>query len=383
MRIGINAQLCSPSLSYRNAGVSRYISNLVRALGELDDAGCDIHLFLPAGCENETCTRHNVHRRSWQGEGPAARIAWEQFVLPVLSRTLRLDVLHSPMHVLPVVCPTASVVTVLDLTFMRYPEAFPRHQRMYLEYATRRAVAKADAVIAISDCTRADVINQLHGDPDRVFTIPLAADDSFRPATVKEVAEIRRRYGVGETSVLYLGTLEPRKNIPALLEAFRQVRTDHDGDCRLVLGGGKGWYYRDVFRRVEELGLKDDVVFTGYVSQEDLPVLYSSATVFVYPTLYEGFGLPPLEAMACGTPVITSNTSSLPEVVGDAGVMVNPLSVDEISQAIHTVLSREDLRREMSAAGLERAKRFSWKETAGQTLKVYASAYERSRRRRP
>lgn len=375
MRIGINAQLCSPSSSYRNAGVSRYVRNLVHSIGAMEHAA-ETHLFLPGSNRDPFPASCKLHHRAWQPENPLARIAWEQFVLPGLIRRLNLDVFHSPMHVLPVVCPTRSVVTIHDLTFMLYPETFPSLQRRYLEFCTRRAVEKADAVIAVSECTRQDIIRLLDGEPERVFTTVEAADDSFVPASSEKIEEIRHRYAMGDLSVLYVGTLEPRKNIPTLLSAFDRVRKAIGSDCGLVLAGGKGWLYDEVFRRIEALGLEDSVRLIGYVPKEDLPALYSGATAFVYPSLYEGFGLPPLEAMACGTPVITSNASSLPEVVGDAGIMVDPHSVEELADAILKVLCDADIRQQMISRGLERAKGFSWQETARRTLKVYEDAWQ-------
>lgn len=376
MRLGINAQLCSPSSSYRNAGISQYIRHLVTALGQLSDAP-ETHLFLPGDNLDEFPSCIQIHRSCWKSEHPALRIAWEQTVLPFLVKKYRLDILHSPMHVLPGVCPVPSVVTVLDLAFMRCPETFPRLQRKYLEFATKRAVRKANAVIAISENTRRDVIETFGVPESRVFTTPLGVDESFVPASSTSVEEIRRRYGIQETSVLYVGTLEPRKNIPTLLTAFCRARKEIGQPCELVLAGGKGWFYQEVFRLIENLGLSDSVRFVGYVPREDLPTLYSAAAVFVYPSLYEGFGLPPLEAMACGTPVVTSNASSLPEVVGDAGIMVDPRDVDGFADAMLRTITNSDLSREMSRKGIGRAKLFTWENTARLTLQAYHEALAR------
>ena len=376
MRLGINAQLCSPSSSYRNAGISQYIRHLVTALGQLSDTP-ETHLFLPGTNLDEFPSCFRIHRSGWKSEHPALRIAWEQFILPFLARKYHLDILHSPMHVLPGICPVQSVVTVLDLAFMRYPGMYPRLQRKYLEFATRRAVRKADAVIAISENTRQDLVEAFKIPESRVFTTPLGVDESFAPVPKAKTEEIGRRYGMGERSLLYVGTLEPRKNITVLLTAFRQVLTALELPCELVLAGGKGWFYDEVFKLVESLDLRNHVRFTGYVPREDLPTLYSAAAVFVYPSLYEGFGLPPLEAMACGTPVVTSNASSLPEVVGDAGIMVDPQDVDGLADAILRVLQDSELRQEMRKNGLERAKQFTWQQTARLTLQAYHEALAR------
>jgi glycosyltransferase involved in cell wall biosynthesis len=370
MRIGINAQLCSSSSSYRNAGVSQYIWRLLQGIGEIQPAA-EIHVFLPGANRDSFHNSFVLHKRKFQTEHPLVRIAWEHTVFPFLISSLKLDVIHSPVHVLPVICPTASVVTVLDLAFMRYPRTYPLMQWKYLEFFTRRAVKKADAIITISESTRQEVIRLLGGEPRKIHTVLLAAGNSFRPASSEKIEEIKKRYGFDEPCVLYVGTLEPRKNVQTLLLAFDKVRRELDGRCKLVIAGGKGWFYSEIFRRIEDLGICDDVRFTGYVPAEDLPALYSSATVFVYPSLYEGFGLPPLEAMACGTPVITSNVSSLPEVVGDAGIMVDPRDPQELAEAIIRVLEDADLRLHMREKGLRRASEFTWRKTARQTLEVY------------
>ncbi|HUV05756.1 MAG TPA: glycosyltransferase family 1 protein, partial [Armatimonadota bacterium] len=244
----------------------------------------------------------------------------------------------------------------------------------------RRAVKKADAIIAISESTKRDIVELLGAPEHKIYTTLLGVDPPYRPVSDERKERVAREHGLGHSTILYLGTLEPRKNIPALLAAFSQARKSSPAkDCTLVLAGGKGWFFNQTFKLVEDLGLKESVRFTGYVPAEDLPALYSAATVFVYPSLHEGFGLPPLEAMACGTPVITSNASSLPEVVGDAGIMVDPYNVEELAGAILRVLCDPDLRQEMSAKGLERAKKFSWEETARQTLKVYERVHNETR----
>lgn len=370
MRVGINAQLCSPASSYRNAGVSQYVRQLLTAIGDLESAP-DMHLFLPRNNQDAFPACFRVHRPALDTDSRSMRIAWEQAALPIITRRLKLDVLHCPMHVLPAICPTKSVVTVLDLTFMRYPETFPSAQRRYLEFFTRRGVRKADAVIAISECTRGDVIESFGVPESKVATTLLGVDECFQPVSEEAVERIRRRYGLGDINLLYVGTLEPRKNIPTLLTAFDAARKAVPGDVNLILAGGKGWFYDQVFRQIEELGIEERVRLTGYVPREDLPALYCAATAFVYPSLYEGFGLPPLEAMACGTPVITSNTSSLPEVVGDAGIMVDPHDTESLAESIVKVLNNAEIRDSMREKGLARAGKFSWKETARRTLNVY------------
>jgi len=179
-----------------------------------------------------------------------------------------------------------------------------------------------------------------------------------------------------ERFILFLGTIEPRKNIINLIKAFAKLQTCEPANLKLVIGGAKGWFYEDVFARVEELGLRDEVLFPGYIPASELPLWYNAAELFVYPSLYEGFGLPPLEAMACGTPVVATNTSSLPEVVGKAGMLVDPLAVEELAEAMRRVLNDETLWQEMRGQGLRRAQGFSWTKTAQETVQVYQRAME-------
>jgi glycosyltransferase involved in cell wall biosynthesis len=232
-------------------------------------------------------------------------------------------------------------------------------------------------VIAISESTRQDVIARLGVPPERVQTVYCGVDPCFVPMPADEVAAFRQRKGLPERFVLFLGTIEPRKNVRRLINAFAQLLTSsprETSDLYLVVAGGKGWLSEPVFARVEELGLKDRVHFPGYVPEAEKALWYSAATCFCYPSLYEGFGLPPLEAMACGLPVITSNASSLPEVVGDAGLTVPPEDPAALSDALHQMVVNPTLRAELAQAGRWRATRFSWAKAARQTVGVYRRA---------
>ncbi|MDI6827157.1 MAG: glycosyltransferase family 1 protein [Armatimonadota bacterium] len=378
MRIGINAHLYSSSASYRNAGISRYIRGLVDAFATYRN-NHEIHIFLKGLESKEFPNNLYIHRSCGSTSNPMLRISWEQTILPLLIKKLGLDIIHSPAYVLPTACPCKSVVTVLDLSFIRFAQYFPLFQWCYLNYFTRRSVRKADAVITISEHSKQEIIKLLHVPENKVFVTHLGVNPSFRPVSAAEKARVCEQYGIIENTVLFVGTLEPRKNILSLIAAFDIVHKAFNQRCSLILVGGKGWFYQELFEFTRQLGIGDSVRFLGYVPMEDLPALYGASAVFVYPSFYEGFGLPPLEAMACGTPVITSNTSSLPEVVGDAGIMVDPHDVEALANAILQVLGDSDLRQEMSARGIERAKLFSWQETARRTLNVYEDIFKRAR----
>jgi glycosyltransferase involved in cell wall biosynthesis len=223
--------------------------------------------------------------------------------------------------------------------------------------------------------TKCDLIERYGTEPDKITVVYPGYDEAtFQPVRDEEVIEaVKARYGIAGDYILFVGTLQPRKNLIRLVKAFADCRSPI-ADCRLVIAGKKGWLYQEIFRRVEELGLEKKVVFTGYVPEGDLPALLSGAHLFVFPSLYEGFGLPVLEAMACGTPVVCSNASSLPEVAGDAALMVDPLDVEGLATAMERVLSDEELRAELTERGFKQARKFSWERCARETLAVLERA---------
>jgi len=290
-----------------------------------------------------------------------------------------VDLFHATEHLLPPLSSIRTVFTLHDLIFLFHPETHKPLNRWFLTLMMPRFLQAADAIIAVSECTKRDAIRFYNIPEEKITVIYEGVSSRFRPADPKTVQAIQDKYGLPERFILYVGTIEPRKNLTALLEAYAELRRRLEPPPGLVFTGKKGWLYEGFFRRLRELGLEDKVTFTGYVPDEDLPALYSAATVFAFPSLYEGFGLPPLEAMACGTPVITSSASSLPEVVGEAGILVDPYDVGGLVRAMKRVLMDEGKRKEMRGKGLRQAARFSWEKTARETLKVYRSMVEAER----
>jgi glycosyltransferase involved in cell wall biosynthesis len=290
-------------------------------------------------------------------------------------RKERVDLLHALAFVTPLLSRCPSVVTIYDLSFLLYPESFRRAKRSYLGLFTRLSARRARRIIAISESTKRDVVRLLGVPPEKVEVVYCGIDEAFRPLAEDQVAAFRSQHGLPERFILFVGTIEPRKNVTRLIEAFADLRFAIC-DLRLVIGGAKGWFYQDVFARVEELGLQGEVMFPGYIPVSELPLWYNAAELFVYPSLHEGFGLPPLEAMACGTPVVAANTSSLPEVVGEAGLTVDPLDVEGLAEAMRRVLGDDALQQEMRKRGLQRARGFSWTKTAQETVQVYRRAME-------
>ncbi|MGQ9675217.1 MAG: glycosyltransferase family 4 protein [Chloroflexota bacterium] len=374
MHIGLNAHLLSFAATYRGAGISRYIRNLIT---HMLLAGRD-HQFtvflgdgnVPVDWRASASLRPVVSRLPTVK--PAVRIAWEQLIQPFEVRRRGVDVLHSMGYVKPLASRCPSVVTVYDLSFLKYPETFNRPNRFYLSLLTRYSARNANRIIAISLSTKKDLIDLLGVPADRIEVVCPGVEDCFRPIGDAAVLDdFRRRRQVPDRFILFFGTLEPRKGADKLVEAYATLKKETGLPHRLVLGGAKGWLYESIFARVRALGLEREVIFTGYVPQEEQPLWYNCADLFVYPSMYEGFGFPPLEAMACGTPVITSNVSSLPEVVGDAAVLVEPGKATPLFEAMVRVLLDERCRERMAERGLIRARAFSWPEAARITLDLY------------
>jgi glycosyltransferase involved in cell wall biosynthesis len=285
------------------------------------------------------------------------------------------DLLFVPAHVLPLWPRPPSVVTVHDLGYLAFPEAHPPAQRWYLDWTTRRHVRHATRLIADSAVTRDDLVRHYGADPERVDVVHLGVDPGLAPAPADAVCALRQRLGLGDATryLVHVGTLQPRKNLPRLLAAFADVLADRP-DIHLVLAGGAGWGGEDLAGRAAALGLADRVHLTGYLARAELAPLYTGAVAAVVPSLYEGFGLTALEAMACGTPVAVSATSSLPEVVGDAALSFDPLDVPEMARTLARLLDDANLRSTLIAAGHARVAKFSWDRCVGETEAVLARA---------
>ncbi len=376
MRVALNAQLLSGGATYRTAGISRVIYELLGRLREVP-ANLAYLVFAPSEGENRALLerarlRHRLTRLPT--ERPVVRIVWEQLVLPLALREGRTDLLHAMAFVSPLAWSGPTVVTVYDLSFLRFPRLFNRGNRLYLRAMTPLSLRRATRVIAISQHARREAIDLCGLDPGRVVAIPLAAHERLRPAPAAAIARFRSAKHLPERFILYLGTLEPRKNVETLVRAFSKLRATGVSTHALVLAGAHGWQYDPIFDLVRELGVEEWVRFPGFVSEKEQALWYSAADIFAFPSLYEGFGLPPLESMACGTPVVASNSSSLPEVVGRAGLLVEPMDVDGLADALARLVVDRSLRAHLSDAGLARAAEFSWRRTAEQTVRVYEQA---------
>ena len=355
MRIGINAALSSAREGYRQTGISRYISELVEGLERIKDPKDEVLLF--------------GQKTGPIKENPMARILWEQSLLPVNIATRRLSVFHTPIGAVPLLSVAPTVVTVHDLAFLKFPDQLPSSRRKWLIAATRMSARHAGKIITVSEATARDLREWLNVPESKIQAIPLATSGKVERVEGASLDMFRLKWEIDRPYVVAVGTLEPRKNLPTLLRAFAKIKDDVDH--QLVLVGPEGWLTGELKSTLEELELGDRVRLTGFVSDEELGGWYSGADLLAFPSYYEGFGLPAIEAMNCGTPVLSSDNSVFPEVVGDAGVMIPADDVDVWAETMRDLLRDESRRNVMRERGFQRATEFSWDRTARQTYEVY------------
>lgn len=379
MHIGFDA---SRAVRGRRTGTEHYSAQLLHALSRLEQAvqhsfSCYVNspvdqdaleLFgfaLPANF----AVRHIPFRRAWTH----ARLSAEMIQHPP-------DVLFVPSHVVPLWHPPHSVVTIHDVGYLYYPEAHTRLSRFYLHLSTWFSTRAARLVIAISQATADDLHRHYRVPKAKLRVVRHGCDPAFRPVDDRgEQTRVRDKYHLplDRPYLLYVGTLQPRKNLGRLVDAYAAGLEAHrlgQPEPVLVLAGKRGWLYESLFAQVQALGLEESVLFPDYVAQEDLPTLISGAAAFALPSLYEGFGMPALEAMACGTPLVAANTSSLPEIVGDAGLLVDARDTAAWTEALHAVLTDPALRVRLQGAGMARVVRFTWPRAAAETLRVLEEA---------
>jgi glycosyltransferase involved in cell wall biosynthesis len=374
MRISIDAGV----LLKERSGVGQYLYNLINGLGAVDTTneyrllygsyGRSIRNlprfpYLNFSCQRIPCPAKLLKLASGVGR-------WR---LPAFGQLFgSADVFHWPNYLLIPGGSGKHIITICDLTFLMFPAYHPPFRVQAYSAGITRSAARADAIIVISQHTKQDVLRHLRVPEEKIHVVYCAPSPRFQPILPHDGAPVLSNYFLQRQKyVLFVGNIEPRKNIVRLLEAYARLTTRWRHAYPLVLVGGRGWRNKDIYKKIEELSLEQDVRFLGYVPDDILPALMSGAAFFVYPSLYEGFGMPPLEAMACGTPVITSNASSLPEVVGDAALLIDPHDVEGLTEAMHRALKQRGLREELRERGLARAKLFSWEKTACQTLNVY------------
>jgi glycosyltransferase involved in cell wall biosynthesis len=362
--------------AHERAGLGRYASQLAEALLAI---GVPLTAFVNDPRDGQlkpplnALPRLSAHRRRkrWRLEA-----ALGYFGGPTLKRVFPgVTAFHATEHLLPVIPGAKNVFTLHDAAYLRYPQYHLWQNRVYLQTMMPRFLRRADHVICVSDFTRCDA-EQFYGlPPEKMTVIHEGVEPRFQPNQDPAAhAALRARYRLPDRFILYVGTLEPRKNLATLVDAFRHVRVEHP-DVGLVIAGGKGWLYEPFLNHLAASGVAEQVALTGYVPDADLPTLLSMATVFAFPSVFEGFGLPVLEAMACGTPAVVADAASLPEIAGDAGLLIAPLDIDGWAQALCRVLADPALARDLQARGLARARRFTWENTAWKTADVYRTVF--------
>jgi glycosyltransferase involved in cell wall biosynthesis len=368
LRIAIDAH----SVGTKLGGNESYATNLIEALAQIDQTNdYTIYVTKREAVERFSSRWPNFTVRSTLPHTPLIRIP---LTLSAELRRHPVDVLHVQFTSPPFAnCPV--VVSIHDLSFEHLPQTFKWRSRKQLRITVRRSAREAAQVIALSEFVRNDLITTYNLSPEKITAIPLAAPAQFKPVrNERELQRVRQTYGITGEYILTVGAIQPRKNLGRLIAAYSRFRQANVNAPKLVLAGKCAWLYDETLRAIKDLEVSDSVVLTGYVPDADLPALYSGAVCFVYPSYFEGFGLPPLEAMNCGAPVIVGNRTSLPEVVGNAALLVDPYDVEALAQAMQQVVSDSDLRAKLSVQGLERAQLFDWQETARKTLLVYQKA---------
>ena len=372
VRIGIDARIAY----YARGGIRNYVLHLLAALAPLAadaDYATLVYVLHSRKDRHPPLPGPNFHRTTvrpipcWT----PSHHRLERWALGAEVARLGLDLLHTTDFIPPAWGCRRSVITVHDLNFLYYPQFLTAHSHRYYNQQIEWAVRRADRVLADSYATRSDLVSLLGVPADKVTVVHLAADPAFRPLPEAQARQVAARYSLPPGYLLFVGTLEPRKNLPGLLEAYRQLLDGNVTSAPLVLVGGKGWLYDEIFERVQALRLAQHVHFLHDVPDTDLPALYNAASALTTPSFYEGFGLPALEAMACGTPVVVADRASLPEIVGEAGLLVNPDDPHDIARALARALNDEPLRARLRALGLAQAAHFTWGRAARETWEVY------------
>lgn len=367
MHIGLNAHLLTNQAGFRTAGIHGYMLNTMRWLPQVAPPDWRFTAMTGAACDIDL-PGYEVRKAQLDTRSPMKRIVWEQVAQPFQLGSF--DLVHAQAFVSPLLTVKPHIVTVYDLSFVHFPAALSAARRLYLRLLTPLSCRRARRIIAISTSTKNDLVRTYGISPDKI-DVALGGYDASRfvPLPHEQVEAFRRDQNLPDRFWLFVGTLEPRKNLVTLIHAYAALpKADR---LPLIIGGGKGWLYDDIFAAIDAHGLHDEIRLAGFLPAETLPLWYNSAETFVYPSIYEGFGLPVVEAMACGTPVITSTASSLPEAAGSAALLVNPDDTSALTESLRRAAQDAAWRLSARDAGLAQAALFSWRTTAERTIESY------------
>ena len=362
MRIGIDTS----ALFLSRAGTATYIRGLLKGFQTLSKKTEIIQLFYIPRFD-----RHNRYLRIY--DTIKRELIWMQERLPKEAVRKSCEIIHGPAMMSPIRCQLPIVLTIFDLYIVRNKQSFPFWPRTFMNYILPKIINSSSRIIAISQFTKQEILDLFPKIPEsKIMVTPLGVDPIFNKVLKEATLPVKSKYGLVKPFIITVSTIEPRKNFENLLRSYALVKNylEHD----LVVVGSYGWKSTDIMTLIHQLKLEQRVKYMGYVDKTDLPALYSAADIFVYPSLYEGFGLPPLEAMACGCPIITSNCSSLPEVVGDAAMLINPTDIEQLSQALKKLAGDVSKKELLRVASLKRAQAFSWDKCAQMTIRAYEQA---------
>ena len=378
MRIGIDAN----GLTARSGGIGRYAVNLINHIAGVVSPReqHELFIFFHQSFDRSLVDEHSCIAFVDRFTRIKSNVLRKGIFLPHSLRSLNIDLFHGVDHIglpfFPGERKCRYVLTVHDMITKLYPEKFTLKHRTIENTLRPLVLRNADRIITVSRSTQNDLLEFFPQCAEKTRVIYQGVDPRFSPRNEHEVKTRLVKYSIDFPYALFLGTLEPRKNIVRVVQGFLRAKEKRQTEHKLVITGRRGWLFKGIINQIEKESLSNDIIFTGFVEDEDLPHFYTGADIFLYPSLYEGFGLPVLEAMACDTPVITSNLSSLPEVAGDAALLIDPMNVEEIADSIVRLLTDDSLRRDMQKKGSKRAEFFSWKRAAEQILDLYEEAVE-------
>ena len=362
MKIGIDAR---EFVAGQMTGIGRYLWHFLQHATTSKDPH-EYVLF----CNQKTHIPQNLPRLKKVIITENIRQVWDQVLLPLNIAREKIDVFLTPYFKAPLFLPSKMILIINDLIPLFFPEEHSPLGRLYFRFMSAAAARRATRIMTISEHSRGDIVKFLKLPADKIMVIHLGVEERFRSSDIRK-EEIRRKYSLPQKFILYVGNLSPHKNVRSLIKSYASLPFSLRENYKLVMGASRsGKYFSDIDKVIREMELTQDVLFTGFIEPKDLPSVYCMSSVFAYPSFYEGFGFPPLEAMACGCPVVSSNASSMPEILGDAALFFNPYHVEEISRAIRHMLEDENLRNRFRQKGLERAKLFTIEKMTSRMLDV-------------
>ncbi|MHC6181309.1 glycosyltransferase family 4 protein [Clostridium sp. JNZ X4-2] len=368
MKIGIDGRAAK---LYRGTGIGTYTYQLINCLNNIDNINSYL-LFMPKSFKNDICLKKNFTLNTISPQSKAS--FWEEINIPNKIKCSKIELYHVPQNGvgLPADKNCKFVITLHDVIPYKMPETVSsRYLKIFSEYIPE-IIPNCDGIITVSDFSKKDIMKAFNFPEDKIYVTHLASEEIYKPLD-KNISKYiaKRYYSITGDYILYVGGFSPRKNILGLIESFNRLISLYKKPIKLVIAGTKGKSYSTYSERTETLNISDKVIFPGFISMEHLPFIYNAAKLFVYPSFYEGFGLPPIEAMACGIPVITSDTTSLPEVVGDGALLIDPEDQNKLCEAMLNVLSDDNLKKRLISAGIQRISKLSWRKTASDTISIY------------